>query len=99
MEPIPPNITFSPAIPLPSPFVPATRIKELRQYLSDEKHHSIQLAGQQVNFAAGQQANIAAAIKAYEEGVIDGSARTYFVNGKIVSKGEAYKGYGHVWIE
>ena len=31
--------------------------------------------------------------------MIDGSGKTFFVNGKIVSEDEAYKGYGHVWIE
>ncbi|OBT51001.1 hypothetical protein VE04_09254, partial [Pseudogymnoascus sp. 24MN13] len=94
MEPIPPNIKFSPAIPFQDPFVPEKRIKQLRQYLAEANtNDSIPLAG--------QQSNIVAAIKAYEEGVIDGSqgVKTFFVNGKIVSKDEAYKGYGRVWIE
>lgn len=94
MEPIPPNIKFAPAIPFPDPFEPTTRIKELRQYLAEaNSNDSIYLTG--------QQSNIAAAIKAHEDGVIDGSqgVKTFFVNGKIVDKEEAYKGYGRVWIE
>ncbi|OBT93319.1 hypothetical protein VE01_08418 [Pseudogymnoascus verrucosus] len=91
MEPIPPIIKFAPAIPFPDPFVPERRIKQLRHYLAEANtNDSIPLAG--------QQSNILAAIKSYEEGVIDGSqgVKTFFVNGKIVSKDEAYKGYGHL---
>lgn len=90
MEPIPSGIKFMPAVPFPDPFVPEKRIKQLRQYL-DEKHESYQ--------PPAQHANITTVIKSYEEGVIDGTARTFFVNGNIVSEDEAYQGNGHVWIE
>ncbi|OBT80673.1 hypothetical protein VF21_00361 [Pseudogymnoascus sp. 05NY08] len=90
MEPIPPNIKFTPAIPFPDEFVAEKRVKQLHEFLdvTNEKYQP-----------TTQHANILSAINAYETGLINGTTRTFFVNGKVVSQEEALKGYGHIWIE
>lgn len=90
MEPIPPNIKFTPAIPFPDEFVVEKRVKQLHEFL-DVTNETYQ--------PPTQHANILSAINAYETGLINGTTRTFFVNGKVVSQEEALKGHGHIWIE
>ncbi|KFY05387.1 hypothetical protein V491_09152 [Pseudogymnoascus sp. VKM F-3775] len=90
MEPIPPNVKFTPAIPFSDEFIPENRVKQLRQYLGVSKENYQPTT---------QHANILAAINAYETGLINVTTRTFFVNGKVVTQEEAFKGQGHVWME
>jgi len=85
------KIEFSPAIPIPAPPPDIKeRIQELRGYL-DPKNPDYQ--------PQEQHTNIKAAIKLYEDGVIDGVKQVCIMDGKIVTEEESFTGKSWSWDE
>jgi hypothetical protein len=84
------DIKFSPAMPMPPTFNVEEHICRLYKYL-DPKDPNFQ--------PVGQHKNIRAAIKLYQDGTLDGFRRVSIMDGKIVSREEAFRGKEWVWSE
>lgn len=77
-------------MPLPIQFDVLTRVKQLNNCL-DPNHEYFQ--------PEGQHRNIQALIKMYESGEVDGSGEICIMEGKVVSRNEAFRAPTWVWVE